>query len=161
MIFVCGYFFDASGRCEYSIVVVMTHETVLVLTLVCGWTSHWNSVVVSVEISVGLLLILKEIIYFLIVLETAITRDRPEVARRRCSRHISILFMHGEVSALATLMIRAIGRGSTLLIGIIYDDLVLTNAALTINLISIGLDHAGMDTSRDNFDELRGLSCVL
>lgn len=73
VIVVCGHFLGAAWCNVHSIVVVLTDETVLVLNLACKRTSHWYSVVVSVEIGVGLLLMLKEIIYFLIVLKTAIT----------------------------------------------------------------------------------------
>ena len=73
VIVICGHFLGAAWCNVHSIVVVLTDETVLVLNLVCKRTSHSYSVVVSVEIAVELLLMLKEIIYFLIVLKTAIT----------------------------------------------------------------------------------------
>lgn len=73
VIVVFGHFLGAAWCNVHSIVVVLTDETVLVLDLACKRTSNWYSVVVSVEIGVGLLLMLKEIIYFLIVLKMAIT----------------------------------------------------------------------------------------
>lgn len=51
---VCGHFLGAAWCIVHSIVVVLTDETLLVLNLPCKRTSYWYSIVVSVEIGVGL-----------------------------------------------------------------------------------------------------------